>query len=109
MAKASLVNGVYPNLSEGEIFYAAFSLKADKRCILSATIVPALGSGAELDVDLPQMSRTFAFTGSGGATATIVIPVGSAPPAYHPVRLRLKSPTTLQPDVTVTLTLTPAP
>jgi len=30
-------------------------------------------------------------------------------PFYHPVRFRLKSPSALQPDVAVTLTLTPAP
>lgn len=121
MAKASQVNmpyasapGVvsyqlaYPNLSEGEVFYAGFSLNADKRSVLSATITPALPAGAQIDVDLPRMARTFSFTGPGGSTATIVIPVSAAAPVYHPVRLRLKSPTALQPDVTVTLTLTPS-
>ncbi len=107
MAKASQVNGVYPNLSQGEVFYAGFSLNADKRCVLTATISPALGAGVWIDVDLPRMTRTFPFSGSGGSTETIVIPVNTTAPYYHPLWLRLKSPSTLQPDVTVTLTLTP--
>jgi hypothetical protein len=109
MDKAVQVNGVYPNLSQDEVFYAGFSLNADKRCVLSATITPALSAGAQIDVDLPNMTRTFSFTGSGGTTSTIVIPVIATAPYFHPVRIRLKSPTTLQPDVLVALTLTPAP
>jgi len=109
MAKATLVNGAYPNLSQGEVFYAGFSLNADKRCTLTATIAPALGPDAKLEVDLPWMVRTFTFTGAGSTTETITIPVNSTlVPYYHPVRLRLKSPTALQPDVVVTLSLTPS-
>ncbi|MDP1833009.1 MAG: hypothetical protein Q8K67_13200 [Geothrix sp.] len=109
MAKASLVNGSYPNVSQGEVFYAGFSLNADKRCVLNLTISPALAAGGQVDVDLSGMARTFTFTGSGGSTETIVIPVYTTAPIYHPVRLRLKSPSVLQPDVLVTLTLVPAP
>jgi hypothetical protein len=109
MAKAGLVNGLYPNLSQGEVFYAGFSLNADKRCTLKATITPALAAGTQVDVDLPRMPRTFTFTGSGGTTEAIVIPVSGTAPWYHSVRIKLKSPLTLQPDVTVTLTLTPTP
>lgn len=109
MAKATQVNGAYPNLTPGEVFYAGFSVNADKRCSLTATIAPALGPDAKLEVDLPWMVRTFTFTGSGGTTGTITIPVNSTlVPYYHPMRLRLKSPATLQPDVVVTLALTPA-
>jgi len=109
MAKATQVNGAYPNLTPGEVFYAGFSLSADKRCTLTATIAPALGPDAKLEVDLPWMVRTFTFTGAGGTTETITIPVNSTlVPYYHPMRLHLKSPTTLQPDVVVTLTLTPS-
>ena len=108
MAKALQVNGTYPNLSQGEVFYTGFSLNADKRYVLSATITPALPAGAQIDVDLPRMTRTFSFTGSGGPTEAIFLPVNTIAPYYHPVRLRLKSPTALQPDVTVTLTFTPS-
>ncbi|NWJ41508.1 MAG: hypothetical protein HXX12_11125 [Geothrix sp.] len=109
MAKAIQVNGSYPNLSQGEIFYTGFSLNADKRCTLAATISPALGAGAKIEVDMPGTLRTFSFTGSGGSTEVIVIPVANTAPYYHPLRLRLKSPATLQPDVVVTLALVPAP
>ena len=109
MAKAVQVNASYPNYSQGEVFYAGFSLNADKRCILSAALSPALAAGAQVDVDLPLINRTFSFTGTGGSTPVIVIPVAGATPYYHPVRLRLKSPATLQPDVTVTLSFTPVP
>ena len=109
MAKAIQLNGSYPNISEGELFYAGFNLSADRRCTLTAVISPALGAGAQVDVDFPAMSRTFSFTGSGSGqtTGTITIPVYNTAPSFHPVRLRLKSPATSQPDVTVSLTLTP--
>jgi hypothetical protein len=114
MAKATQVNLLYPsatlaypNVSEWEVFYAGFSLSADMPCTLTATISPALGTGAQVDVDLPFMSRTFTFAGSGGTTDALVIPVSTTAPYYHPVRIQMISPSVLQPDVTVTLALTP--
>jgi len=98
----------YPNVSEGEVFYAGFTLTADKRCTLSAAISPPLGAGAQVEVDLPFIPRTFTFSGSGGTTDALVIPVNNTVPYYHPVRLRVISPSALQPDVTVTLVLTPS-
>ncbi len=109
MAKATQVNGSFPNSSQGEVFYASFSLNADKRCMLTAVIAPALAAGAKVDVDLPLMNRTFHFTGTGGSTEVITIPVNATAPYYHPVRLRMISPLAVQPDTTVTLSLTPAP
>jgi hypothetical protein len=102
------VNGAYPNVSDGEVFYSGFNLSADRRCTLSAAI-SGLVAGGQVDVDLPFMPRTFSFTGSGGTTEPIVIPAYNAAPSFHPVRIHLKSSTVLQPDVIVTLTLTPAP
>jgi hypothetical protein len=114
MAKATQVNALYPgvtlaypNVSEGEVFYSGFSLSADLPCTLTATISPALQAGGQLQLDLPLMPRTFTFTGSGGTTDPLVLPVNSAVPYYHPLRLRLVSPSVLQPDVTVTLAVNP--
>lgn len=114
MAKAVQVNQpyptatlAYPNVSTGEVFYAEFALTADKPCTLTATILPALGAGTQLELDLPLLPRTFTFSGSGGTTEPLVLPVNNTVPYYHPLRLRLVSPTVLQPDVTVTLTITP--
>jgi hypothetical protein len=110
MASSVQVNGSYPNVSTGEVVYAGFSLTVDKRYVLTATITPALASGASLSLDLQLANSTFTFTGAGGSTDPIVIPMASAtPPYFHPVRLRLKSPTAIQPDFTVTLAFTPAP
>lgn len=109
MAKAVQVGGVYPNLSQGEVVYAGFSLNADKRYNVTATISPALGAGAELELELPRMVRAFTFTGSGGSTGAFVIPVNATAPVYHAVRLHLKNPSSVQPDVSVTLAFTPAP
>jgi hypothetical protein len=97
----------YPNVSEREVFYAGFYLTADKRCTLTATITPALAPGTQVDVDLPFMQRTFSFTGSGGTTEPLVIPVSNLVPYYHPLRIHLVSPSTLQPDVTVALAFNP--
>ena len=108
MAQATQVHGLYPNLTPGELVFAGFRLTADKRCVLSATISPALQAGSRIDVDLPKMNRTFSFTGSGGSTPVIIIPQFGNPPVYHPVRVWLRSPSALQPDVILTLTLTPS-
>jgi len=108
MAKAVQVNGSYPNLSSGEVFYAGFNLSVDKRYNLKATITPALAAGASLDVDLPLMGRTFSFTGSGQTLDAVVIPVYTTAPVYHSVRLRLKSPSAVQPPVAVTFAFVPA-
>jgi len=108
MAKAVQVQGSYPNLSEGEVFYSGFSLSADKRYVIGVAISPALATGVELDLDLPVMGQTFTFTGSGGTTPALVLPVNATAPVYHPVRVRLKSPGVLQPDVAVTVSFTPS-
>ena len=116
MARATQVNQpypgptlAYPNLSEGEVFYTGFNLTADKPCTLTAAITPALGAGVQLEVDLPRLPRTFTFTGTDGTTEPLVLPVNGTVPFYHPLRIRLLSPTVLQPDVTLTLTITPTP
>ena len=108
MAKAVQVGGVYPNLSQGEVFYAGFSLTVDKRYSFKATITPALGTDASLEVDLPLMGRTFTFKGAGSQVDGVVVPVYNTAPVYHPVRLRLKSPTAAQPSVAVTIAFVPA-
>jgi hypothetical protein len=110
MAKAVQVNGAYPNLSQGEVTYAGFTLSADKRYVITVNIAPALSPDAHLDLNLPYASRPpFTFTGAGGTTEAFVLPVTNTPPFYHSVRLQVVSPTVKQPDVTVTLAFTPAP
>jgi hypothetical protein len=114
MAKATQASSLYPNatlaypnISKGEVFYTGFNLTVDKPCTLTATITPALQTGAQVEVDLPRLPRTFTFSASGGTTDPLVLPVSSLLPYYHPVRIRLLSPAVLQPDVIVTITITP--
>lgn len=108
MAKAVQVSGAYPNLSQGEVLYTGFGLSADKRYVVSVAIAPALAAGSSLDLSLLLLNRTFTFTGSGGSTSATTITVNSTAPVYHPVRIRLKSPASVQPDVTVTVSFTPS-
>lgn len=109
MAKAVPVQGSYPNASQDEVLYSGFSLNADKRYIISMSISPALDAGNQIDLDLPQLNRTFSFSGPGGSSPAVTIPVGGTAPFYHPARVRLKSPGAVQPDVAVTLSFTPSP
>jgi hypothetical protein len=109
MGSSIQVHGTYPNVTRGEVVYAGFSLTTDKRYTLSATITPALTTGNRIELDLPRMNRTFTFTGAGGSMAATTFPVNATAPYYHPLRLRLVSPSSVQPDVTVTIAFTPAP
>jgi len=109
MSKAVQVGGTYPNVSQGEVVYAGFSLNTDKRYVISAVIAPALNPSAEVELALPYLPRSFVFTGAGGNTGALVIPMSGTAPIFHPVRIRLKSPASIQPDTTVTIAFTPAP
>ncbi|WP_243288415.1 hypothetical protein [Geothrix terrae] len=108
MAKAVQVRGSYPNQSEGEVFYSGFNVSADRRYVVGVSISPALAPGSEVDLDLPFIDRSFAFTGAGGTTGVVTLIAYRTPPAYHPVRVRLKSPSAIQPDVIVTVSFTPS-
>ena len=108
MAKAVQVRGSYPNQSEGEVFYSGFNLSADRRYVIGVSISPALAPGGEVDLDIPYIDQSFAFTGAGGTTNALTLTAYQTPPAYHPVRVRLKSPGAVQPDVIVTVSFTPS-
>jgi hypothetical protein len=108
MADAVQVRGSYPNLSPGEVAYAGFTLSADRAYTLTVTASPALASTAQLELMMPsfQASPIF-FTGSGGSQR-VVLTGNATTPVFQPVRLRLLSPTTQQPDTMVTVSLVPA-
>ncbi|WP_243295513.1 hypothetical protein [Geothrix mesophila] len=108
MAKAVQVGGSYPNQSEGEVFYSGFNISADRRYVIGVSISPALAAGSEVDLDLPLIDRSFAFTGAGSTTEVVTLTAYRAFPSYHPVRVRLKSPGAIQPDVIVTVSFTPS-
>ena len=109
MAKAVQVRGVYPNDSEGEVAYAGFTMSADRAYTLSVTASPALAGTAELELMLPSFqSAPLTFTGSGGSQR-VVLSGNSTTPMFQPVRVRMVSPTAVQPDTTVTISLVPVP
>ncbi|GLH70810.1 hypothetical protein GETHPA_23430 [Geothrix rubra] len=109
MAKAVQVRGVYPNNSEGEVAYAGFTMSADRAYTLTVSASPALASTAELELMLPSyQSAPLTFTGSGGSQR-VVLAGNSTTPMFQALRVRMVSPTTLQPDTTVTISLVPVP
>ncbi|HEX4845399.1 MAG TPA: hypothetical protein VFV26_04215, partial [Geothrix sp.] len=79
-----------------------------KRYVVNATISPALAAGSAVDLDLPFLNRTFTFTGPGGSFPGTVLTVNNTAPVYHPVRVRLRSPAAVQPDVIVTVAFIPS-
>lgn len=109
MAKAVQVRGVYPNNSEGEVAYAGFTLSADRAYTLSVTVSPALATTAQIELMMSSFQAApLTFTGSGGSQR-VVLTGNSSAPLFQPVRVRMISPTVLQPDTTVTLSLVPIP
>jgi hypothetical protein len=99
----------FPNLSTDEVFYSCFNLNADKRCVLSATITPALAADSKIEVDLPSMSRTITLLGTGGTSEVMTFPGNNSTPTPHPVRIRVINTAAVQPDIVVKLELKPAP
>lgn len=107
MSKAVLVNGTYPNVSEGEVAFAGFTLSADKTYNVTVVATPPLPATAQFEVSIPTFRAIpLIFPGSGGAQRVVL--VGNATTAvYYPIRVRLISPTILQADTTVTVSLVP--
>jgi hypothetical protein len=106
MAKATAVAGTYPNTSSGEATYRKFSLSKDTAYNLRVTTVPAtLPAGTKVQVRLFAPSVIFEATGSD--TPAIRVPLrGNKDTAInYLMRIGLVSPTTLSPDVTVTVSL----
>jgi hypothetical protein len=109
MAKAVQVRGVYPNNSEGEVTYAGFTLSNDRPYTLTVTVSPALATTAQIELMMSSFQAApMTFTGSGGSQR-VVLTGSSLAPLFQPVRVRMISPTALQPDTTVTLSLVPVP
>lgn len=109
MANAVQVRGAYPNNTNGEVAYAGFTLSADRAYTLTVTASPALASTAALELVMPAyQSAPITFAGSGGSQR-LVLSGNSTTPVFQPVRLRMISPTAVQPDTTVTISLVPIP
>ena len=110
---------VYLNESQGEVHYAKLALTLDRAYALSFTTVPDLvsgtplppGAGIEVVVD-GNVREPLVFNATQSAAQTMVLrgnPTDTSNPAWHWVRIRLVSPdpSTTQPDIQVTVNLTP--
>lgn len=109
MAKDTMVGGTYTNEAAGEIRYLGLDQSQDQTYQLSLTMSPSLSSGAvQVQVLTGSGPLTYTFSASSSAPASLVLSGSgdSANPSRYPVLVRLVSPSTLQPDVTFTLTLT---
>ncbi|HET6329661.1 MAG TPA: hypothetical protein VFF76_02645 [Holophagaceae bacterium] len=108
------VSGVYPNASYKEIAYLGVPQANDQTYNLTLQTTPsALPSGATIQVVVFSGSATQAYTFTGSSAAPITFTLAgngnTTTPAEYPIRVRLLSPSTLQPDIPFTLQLAPAP
>ena len=106
----SVESEVYPNVSNGEVQTAMFSLSVDKTYNLSLATVPALPAGATLEVTLDAKGQINQGVYLFGDTNPRVITLNGnyndlTTPMWHYLQIRLLSPSTLQPDLQVTLKL----
>ena len=110
MANAVKVQGSYPNLSEGEVAFARFTLTKDTaynlKVIASNGPLPA---GSLVEIRLNVYGLSYTFDGSSTANSIrIVLPGDSTTPVVNPIRIRLLSPNTTVPDFTATVQMTVA-
>jgi hypothetical protein len=99
---------VYPNVSEGEVFFYEFSLTKDRKYALSVSTVPALPAGAQIEVMVNKATDVPILFGPGSAPFTLSL-IGNASdtttPVWHTLRFRVISPTVKQPDLQLTVHL----
>jgi hypothetical protein len=110
---------IYPNVSQGEVAYAKLSLFTDHAFTMSITTNPPLPAGATLEVVADpaitppaaaylQPQGPFLLT-AGNMGPLYFTLLGNPPdytnPIWHYFRFRILSPTAVQPDEQVTVTL----
>ena len=111
MANAVLVQGVYPNISEGEVAFARFALTKDTRYNLK--VVGSNGplpAGSTMEVRFLFAGFTYTFDASSATNSVqLILPGNATTPVVYPVRIRLLSPNALAPNFTATVQMTIAP
>jgi hypothetical protein len=94
---------LYPNFSKGEVFNARFTLSGDKIYLLRIQTPSGIPAGAEVEVIIGGKPYSF-MTG----TDPIRLPAlsgNATTPINQQVQVRLRSPSTLQSDLPITLRL----
>lgn len=97
-------DGRFPNHSKGEVVYGRFQLDRDRVYEISVDTTPALPSGAAIEVALG--SQVY-FLQAGADSIRIPLTGSEATPRTYPVRVRIVSPTAVQPDLSATLRFAP--
>ncbi len=106
MAKATRVDGTYPNTSAAEAFYSRFTLSKDTAYQLRLSSLSApLPSGARLEVKIPGYVTPFAFTSASDPGYRVVLRGNKDTPLVYLVYTRLISPDAQAPDFTATIAL----
>ncbi|MBS1767873.1 MAG: hypothetical protein JST05_10800 [Acidobacteria bacterium] len=105
------VNGVYPNASYKEMVFLGVSQTTDQSYQLMITPTGGYPANATIRVTVFAGTDTQAFDFNSGASGPYLITLpgnGSlTSPNRFPIMIRLLSPSTSQPDIPFTLTLTP--
>jgi len=113
MAGATQVGGVYPNLSSGEVGWAQFLLTGTQKYDLSVALSAPLTNGQVevtfLGLSTPdgQTVDTHLLSASTPTPLRLMLRATTGVNTTYRVRVRMLSPTTVQPDTTVTLSLVP--
>ena len=110
MANAVLVQGAYPNVSEGEVAYARFALTKDTPYNLKVVSSNgSLPSGSTLEIRFLFAGLSYSFDGSSAASSVrMVLPGNATTPIVNSVRIRVVSPNTVVSDFTATVQMTVA-
>lgn len=96
--------GRFPNHSKGELVFGRFQVDKDRIYEVSLESTPALPAGAEVEMMLG--SQPFTFT-AGAAPLRLPLSGTEAEPRTFAVRVRIVSPTVVQPDLQATLRFAP--
>lgn len=96
-------DGRFPNHGKGEVVYGRFQVDRDRVYQISVATTPALPSGAEVEVMLGSQAYRFP------ASEPLRLPLSGteAMPTTYAVRVRIVSPTVVQPDLQTTLRFAP--
>jgi hypothetical protein len=115
MAKATPVSGVYGNTSAGELAFAKFTITRTRAYSLDVQLPngPLVNGKVEvtfIGLGTPDggVVATYTFTDSTAASLPLTFQANKGFESTWLVRVRMLSPTTLQPDTTVKIKLVPA-
>lgn len=100
----------FPNVSEGEVAYARFTLSKDTAFNLNVTSSTGpLPAGSRIQIRFLSTGLVYTFNGDASAPAVrVILPGNSTTPVIYPVMVQLISPSTSLPDFTATVQMAAA-